>query len=194
MKVTADIDIDCANRIEILKHFKHISAKQKSGKPHISGVYFHDAPYDPLTDLCLLEYNEAEEKGFFKIDLLNVHLYKDIKDREHLNRLLNEEPDWTLLQHKEIVDMLFHLNGHFDIVNRHNPTSIEQLAMLLAIIRPAKRPLLGQSWPEIEGTIWQKPVDDSYYFKKSHAIGYAHVIVLQLNLLREDPQKFLVQS
>ena len=194
MKVTADIDIDCANRTEILQHFKHVSAKQKNGKPHNSGVYFHDVPYDPLTDLCLLEYNEAEEKEFFKIDLLNVHLYKDIKGREHLNKLLNEEPDWDLLQHKEIVEMLFHLNGHFDIVNRHNPKSIEQLAMLLAIIRPAKRPLLGQSWQEIEGTKWQKPVDDSYYFKKSHAIGYAHVIVLQLNLLRENPQKFLAQS
>ena len=194
MKVTADIDIDCANPTEILQHFKHVSAKQKNGKPHNSGVYFHDVPYDPLTDLCLLEYNEAEEKEFFKIDLLNVHLYKDIKGREHLNKLLNEEPDWDLLQHKEIVEMLFHLNGHFDIVNRHNPKSIEQLAMLLAIIRPAKRPLLGQSWQEIEGTIWQKPVDDSYYFKKSHAIGYAHVIVLQLNLLRENPQKFLAQS
>ena len=194
MKVTADIDIDGANRTEILQHFKHVSAKQKNGKPHNSGVYFHDVPYDPLTNLCLLEYNEAEEKEFFKIDLLNVHLYKDIKGREHLNKLLNEEPDWDLLQHKEIVEMLFHLNGHFDIVNRHNPKSIEQLAMLLAIIRPAKRPLLGQSWQEIEGTIWQKPVDDSYYFKKSHAIGYAHVIVLQLNLLREDPQKFLAQS
>ena len=194
MKVTADIDIDCANRTEILQHFKHVSAKQKNGKPHNSGVYFHDVPYDPLTDLCLLEYNEAEEKEFFKIDLLNVHLYKDIKGREHLNKLLNEEPDWDLLQHKEIVEMLFHLNGHFDIVNRHNPKSIEQLAMLLAIIRPAKRPLLGQSWQEIEGTIWQKPVDDSYYFKKSHAIGYAHVIVLHLNLLRENRQKFLAQS
>ena len=194
MKVTADIDIDCANRTEILQHFKHVSAKQKNGKPHNSAVYFHDVPYDPLTDLCLLEYNEAEEKEFFKIDLLNVHLYKDIKGREHLNKLLNEEPDWDLLQHKEIVEMLFHLNGHFDIVNRHNPKSIEQLAMLLAIIRPAKRPLLGQSWQEIEGTIWQKPVDDSYYFKKSHPIGYAHVIVLQLNLLRENPQKFLAQS
>ena len=50
MKVTADIDIDCANRTEILKYFKHVSAKQKNGKPHNSGVYFHDAPYDPLTD------------------------------------------------------------------------------------------------------------------------------------------------
>jgi hypothetical protein len=194
MKVTADIDIDCANRTEILKFFKNVSAKQKNGKPHNSGVYFHDVPYDPLTDLCLLEYNEAEEKGYFKIDLLNVHLYKDIKDREHLNKLLNEEPDWNLLQHKEIVDMLFHLNGHFDIVNEMNPMSIDQLAMVLAIIRPAKRNLLGQPWPTIEKQVWLKPSDDSYYFKKSHAIGYAHVIVLQLNLLRENPQKFLAQS
>jgi len=194
MKVTADIDIDCADRTEILKYFKHVSAKQKNGKTHNSGVYFHDVPYEPLTNLCLLEYDQAEDMGFFKIDLLNVHLYKDVNGREHLNKLLNEEPDWNLLQHKEIVDMLFHLNGHFDIVNTHDPKNIEQLAMLLAIIRPAKRALLGRSWPEIEKTVWQKPMDDSYYFKKSHAIGYAHVIVLQLNLLRENPQKFLAQS
>ena len=72
--------------------------------------------------------------------------------------------------------------------------SIDQLAMVLAIIRPAKRNLLGQPWPTIEKQVWLKPSDDSYYFKKSHAIGYAHVIVLQLNLLRENPQKFLAQS
>ena len=97
-------------------------------------------------------------------------------------------------QNDQNQPLLFHLNGHFDIVNTHNPKSIEQLAMLLAIIRPAKRQLLGRSWPEIEKTVWQMPMDDSYYFKKSHAIGYAHVIVLQLNLLRENPQKFLAQS
>mgnify|MGYP007000264367 CR=1 len=30
---------------------------------------------------------------------------------------------------------------------------------------------------------WQKPLDNSYFFKKAHAFGYAHAIVLQMNLL-----------
>ena len=65
------------------------------------------------------------------------------------------------------------------------PRSIDQLAMVLAIIRPAKRNLLGQQWLTIEKQVWLKPNDNSYYFKKSHAISYAYAIIVQLNSLCE---------
>jgi DNA polymerase III alpha subunit len=65
------------------------------------------------------------------------------------------------------------------------PKSIEQLAAVLAIIRPAKKNLLGKSWDEVLEQVWQKPTTDEYYFKKSHAIAYATAIVVQMNLICE---------
>ena len=83
----------------------------------------------------------------------------------------------------KIVEQLFHIHNHFDIVNTLKPKSIEQLAAVLAIIRPAKRYLAKQNWNEIESNVWQKPTDGTYYFKKSHAIGYALAICVQMNIL-----------
>ena len=120
------------------------------------------------------------------MDFLNNHVYEDIKDEAHLNKLLDTEPMWDLFGHKEIVEQLFHIHNHFDIVNTLKPKSVEQLAAVLAIIRPAKRHLAKQNWNEIEVNVWKKPTDGTYFFKKSHAVGYAMAIVLQLNLLTEQ--------
>ena len=88
---------------------------------------------------------------------------------------------WELLEHEEIVKQLFHISNHYNIIKQHPPKSVEQLAMILAMIRPGKRYLVGNSWEVIEKEVWEKT--DDYFFKKSHAIGYAMVIVVQLNLL-----------
>jgi hypothetical protein len=58
--------------------------------------------------------------------------------------------------------------------------------MCLALIRPAKRHLIGKTWPEIGTTIWTKPENDEYYFKKAHAVAYAQLVVVNLNLLCES--------
>jgi len=182
-----DIDIDLKNRDDVLNKLKHIPASiiTNTVKKHNTGVYFHDIPHDPTTNLSTINYKEAEELGYFKLDLLNVNIYEHVKDETHLNRLLERNPDWTLLLHKEIVEQLFHIHDHYEIVSKMKPTSIDQLAMVLAIIRPAKRQLLGQPWTVIEEQVWQKPRDGSYYFKKSHAISYAYAITVQLNSLCE---------
>jgi hypothetical protein len=60
--------------------------------------------------------------------------------------------------------------------------SITRLAMFLAIIRPAKKHLIGLPWVEVNKTVWDKN-DDGYSFKKSHAIAYAHLVVVHMNLL-----------
>jgi hypothetical protein len=62
--------------------------------------------------------------------------------------------------------------------------SIPRLAMFLALIRPAKRHLIGQSWADISKSIWDKNTD-GYSFKKSHAVAYAHLVVVHMNLLEE---------
>ena len=182
-----DIDIDLKNRDDVLTKLKHIPASiiTDSVKKHNTGVYFHDMPYDPSTNLSTINYKEAEDLGYFKIDLLNVNIYEYVSNEAHLNRLLEREPDWDLLLHKEIVEQLFHIHDHYDIVAQMQPKSIDQLAMVLAIIRPAKRPLLGESWQTIQKQVWTKPKDNSYYFKKSHAVSYAYAIIVQLNSLCE---------
>ena len=115
-----------------------------------------------------------------------VSIYNDVKDEKHLVELLNQEPLWDLLTHKEFSSQLFHVGEHSSILQTMKPTSIDQLAMVLAIIRPAKRHLLGKSWTEVENQVWVKPTDGSYYFKKAHAIAYAHAIVVQMNLICND--------
>jgi DNA polymerase III alpha subunit len=57
------------------------------------------------------------------------------------------------------------------------------MAMFLAVIRPAKRHLIGKTWKEVAETVWDKPSDDSYFFKKSHAVAYAHLVAVNMNLL-----------
>ena len=184
-----DIDIDFKDRNNILNKLHHIPAsiiKDNNVARHNTGIYFHEIPVDPFTGNATLDYKKAEELGYFKIDCLNVNMYKDVESEEHLQRLIDTEPDWELFQHKEIVEQLFHIHDHFSIVLQMKPQSVEQLAIVLAIIRPAKRSLLGESWQSIQKQVWLKPVDNSYYFKKSHAVSYALAIVVQLNLLVES--------
>jgi len=181
--MSTDIDIDFADREQVLKVLKHTPAMQMDGnKPrkHNTGVYFHHVPLNPFTGLSTLDYKQAEEEGWFKIDLLNVGIYTDFKSNEEIDELLEKEPVWEMLQHREIIEQLFHIHNHADTVIKMRPTSIEQLAMVLACIRPGKRHLIGKSWAEIEREVWVK-TDDAYSFKQSHAIGYAVAIVLQMN-------------
>ena len=180
-----DIDIDFADRSIVLDKIKHRVAKLDTEKKHNTGVYVTEIPHNPVDMLSTIDYEKAEDRGYFKLDFLNVSLYKDIKDEEHLLRLMKKEPMWELLQHEEFTDQLFHLNGHGTVVKKLCPTSLEQLASVLAIIRPAKRHLVNKTWNEIEKQVWVKPSDGSYYFKKAHAIAYAHAIVVQMNLLCE---------
>lgn len=184
-----DIDIDTKNRDDILNLIKHIPASiinEKESKKHNTGVYVTDVPVNPFIEASNIDYKEAEDRGYFKLDILNVGVYENVKNETHLVELVTKEPDWSLLEHKEIVEQLFHIHNHFDIVNTLKPKSVEQLASVLAIIRPAKRHLAKQNWNEIEVNVWKKPTDGTYFFKKSHAVGYAMAIVLQLNLLTEQ--------
>ena len=132
-----------------------------------------------------IDHKEAEDIGYFKLDVLNNSVYKDIKTEGELNDLCAMEPMWQLFTHKEIVEQLFHISNHYDILSQHPPTSIDQLAMILAMIRPGKRYLVGKSWEEIQEQVWTKPDDDVYFFKK-HAYSYAMAIIVQLNKIVID--------
>ena len=183
-----DIDIDFADRTKALDVFKNVTAaisENGTFKKHNTGIYCTSVPYNPMTGLSTIDYKEAEDRGYFKLDFLNVSVYEGVKDRQHLLRLMEAEPLWDLLEQDDFSNLLFHVNGHGSILRQMKPTSILQLAAVLAMIRPAKRYLIGKDWDTVMKEIWTKPENEEYYFKKAHAVAYAHVIVVQMNLICE---------
>jgi DNA polymerase III alpha subunit len=180
-----DIDIDFADRTKALELFNPTIAIN-GDKKHNTGVYVTEIPHNPFTGLSTIDYKTAEDRGYFKIDFLNVSVYNKVKDREHLKKLMETEPLWDLLEQDDFTNLLFHVNGHGNVLRQMKPRNIEQLAAVLAVIRPAKRHLIGKTWTEILQEVWLKPTTDEYYFKHAHAIAYAHVVVVQMNLICEE--------
>lgn len=184
-----DIDIDFQDRTRILNLIEHVPACLEDGKKHNTGVYCHAIPVNPITGLSSIDYKEAEDRGYFKIDFLNVNAYNGIRSESHLQDLISTEPLWDLLEDPAVCNQMFHINGYHQLIAKLKPRSIEDLAMFLALLRPAKKHLIPvcekEGFQSIDKEIWTKS-DDAYFFKKAHAIAYAHVIVVQLNLLCES--------
>ena len=183
----SDIDIDFANRDQILDILPHTAASIiRDGKitKHNTGVYFQAIPQDPFTGQASLDYEAAEDRGYLKLDFLNVSVYSRVNSEQHLTELMTKEPNWALLYDREFCEQLIHINAHYDtLIKMPEPVdSIARMAMFLAVIRPAKRHLIGKTWREVAATIWDKPEDGSYYFKKSHSVAYASLIVVNMNL------------
>lgn len=189
MKINFDVDIDVGNRDLILEKIKHVPASMRNITPirkHASGIYPCNIPYDPVNAIAAISYEEAEERGYFKLDILNVHVYEKVKSEEHLISLMCE-PDWFMLNERKTVEQLIHLNGQYDTIRKMPEpiNSIPRLAMFLAVIRPAKRHLIGKTWQEVNKTVWDRDVD-GYSFRKSHSLGYAWLVAVHMNLLKEQ--------
>lgn len=172
----------------MLDVIQHVPACLEDGKKHNTGAYCHAIPVNPLTGNASINYKEAEDRGYFKIDFLNVSAYEGVRSEDHLKELLAVEPLWDLLEDPAVCDQLFHINGYHQLVSKLKPKSIEELSMFLALLRPGKKHLIPvcekEGFQGIQQEIWTK-TDDAYFFKKAHAVAYAHVIVIQLNLICE---------
>ncbi len=191
MKFKSDIDIDVANREQALSMLEHVPASIiKDGKvsAHNSGVYFTGMPADPFTGRASIDYEAAEERGYIKVDILNVSLYQQVKDEAHLTALMQQEPEWDRLYDPEFCARLIHIGNHYDVLIKM-PEAVNsdvRLMMFLAVIRPAKRHLIGLPWKEVAKTIWDKPEDGSYAFKKSHSCAYSRLVMVHMNLLTNN--------
>jgi hypothetical protein len=188
MKFTSDIDIDLANRDQLLNIIEHTPASIRDSngvRKHNSGVYVTDIPYDAAKNMSSLDYEQAESRGYLKLDLLNVGIYNDIKSETHLIEMM-ADPDWTRLKNREFFESIIHINKHFDTMKRmpESIDSIPRMAMFLAAIRPGKRHLIGKTWQEVSETIWEAS-DEGYVFKKAHAVAYGHLVVVNMNLVAE---------
>ena len=189
IKFKSDIDIDFADREQVISLLNVTPASiLRNGEMvrHNTGVYATDIPQDPFTSQASLDYDVAEDRGYVKLDFLNVNLYKQVRDEAHLIELMRE-PDWAKLYDPDFCAQLMHVNAHYDTLIKmpEAVNTIPRLAMFLAIIRPAKRHLVGKTWKEVAETIWDKPTDDTYYFKKAHGIAYSNLVVVNMNLLSE---------
>lgn len=190
-KLHGDLDIDVASRDQLLQVLTHIPASKIKDNvliKHNTGVYVQEIPIEPISGQCSLDFHKAEELGYMKFDFLNLGAYESIKTDERLQSLIEKEPNWSLLLHQDILDKLYQVKDHIDILKQMQPKSIKELAMVLALIRPGKRYLLGKSWQEIEKEIWIKN-DDAYAFRHGHATAYSMMIVMQLNLIEEEMSK-----
>ena len=189
--VMQDVDIDVNDQFNpkrLFDQFTHASMiRQGKLAQHPVGLYFQSIPTDPWNQrISAIPYSDAEEHGFQKIDFLHLTFLDAFDDKEELRQLAKKEPNWALLNHRSNVVKLFHISNHFDVVDRIKPKSIEDLADVVALIRPGKRNLLERYVNErdyVRSFLYKKT--DQYYFKRSHAIGYAMVIAVQLHLIAQ---------
>ena len=191
MKFQSDIDIDFPDRDLALKLLKHNPAGiVRDGKliRHNTGIYVTDIPTDPFTGVATIDHKTAEEFGYNKLDFLNVSLYTQITSEQHLTDLMTQEPIWDLLLDSDFCSRLIHIGSHHDLLMRcpEPVNSIPRMAMFLALIRPGKRHLVGQTWHEISKTVWDADPDSGYHYKKAHAISYAHLVAVHMNLICEQ--------
>ena len=192
--VTTDVDIDCIGRERILQGLEcvygRIDRLNDKFEKHTTGVYFQNIPRDPTTNISTIDHRIANEYGYFKIDFLNVNMYEGIKSEAHLLLLLDKEPPWDFFQYEEITDKLFHLKGYSHLLQKFPPKSVEDVAMILAMIRPAKAYLQSASWEKVCAEIWDKSLDRTdYHFKRQHSVSYSLAIIVNLNLLIEQLSK-----
>lgn len=186
-----DIDIDTHPSFKPETLFPWVrAAVVREGKltPHPVGVYPQKMPVDPFTKLAAIPYEEAEDLGFLKVDFLHLNVYALFESRQEIEELLQKEPDWTLLQLPSTWPKLFQLAKHGELLQKVKPKSVEELADCMALIRPGKKGLLGLYLKEraaCRRVLYAKD-DEGYSFKKSHALAYAMVVVLQLHLIQQE--------
>lgn len=186
--MSADIDIDLADRDQLLKLIQATPARQLHQgqvRRHNSGVYVTDIPWDPVNACSAIDYETAEQLGYFKIDLLNMTVYQLIKSTEHYEQMLSLEPPWSRLwSDPEWAQQLVHVGNYTELLKNMRPDSIPRMAAFISIIRPGKAHLQNQPWDQVFDSVWDGDDSRGFVFKKSHAISYAALVALHMNLLQ----------
>ena len=181
--MSADIDIDFANREDILKLIRHVSARQSNGRKHNSGVYVTDIPVDPINGCAAIDYESAEQRGYFKLDFLNMSVYQLVRDQAHYDEMLKTTPPWSRLwTDRPWASQLVHVGNYTDLLKQMKPDSIPRMAAFISIIRPGKAHLQMKPWAEVFASVWDGDDSQGYTFKKSHAVSYAALVALHMNL------------
>ena len=190
--MSADIDLDFANRESILKLIDSVPARQLHQgqvRRHNSGVYVTDIPYDPVNQCAAIDYETAEARGYFKIDFLNMTVYNLVRSPEHYEQMLLQEPPWARLwTDLDWAKQLAHIGNYTGLLQSMKPDSIPRMAAFISIIRPGKAHLQNRTWVEVFESVWDGDDSKGYTFKKSHSISYAALVALHMNLLNQPAE------
>ena len=184
-----DIDLDLSTTFNPEEYFKELTLASKIDRgnlvKHNCGAYFQSIPKDPVTGFSAIPFKVAEDYGYTKIDFLHLHIMDYFENKNQIRVLLKKEPKWGLLLKHNVVEKIFQLSNHGDILRIVQPKSILELADCIALIRPGKIFLLDE-YKQNRDAARKKLYTikkGSYAFKKGHAIAYAMNIVLQLHLI-----------
>ena len=184
-----DIDIDISPKTKISKIFpewpRASLVKDEKLHPHPCGYYQQEMAKDDITGLAAIPHNFAEDIGYVKLDFLNLNFYQSFSSRQEIEELLKEDPDWGLLLLPSVQGKLFQLAKHGELLNEVRPRSIDEIADVMALIRPGKRILLGLYKKDRINTRKMLYFKDEtgFAFKRAHSYAYAMVVVLQLHLV-----------
>lgn len=183
-----DIDIDMQTTFDPTDIFDVVKAsmiqKNKLMK-HPCGAYFQDIPRDPVSGLSAIPHKEAEGNGYTKVDFLHLGVLDYFENKDQIRALLRKTPNWGMLLKRNVIEKLFQIGKHVDLVRRVAPKSVQDLADCISLIRPGKIDLLDDYLDDRESAREElyRYEKGSYAYKKGHAIAYAMIIVLQLHLI-----------
>lgn len=187
--MSADIDIDVPDRTAVLKLIQHTAARQLHQgqvRRHNSGIYVTDIPQDIPNGCAAIDYESAEQRGYFKIDLLNMSVYQLIRDPAHYAEMLAATPPWQRLWTDTAwASQLVHVGNYADLMASMRPDSIPRMAAFISVIRPGKAHLQNRPWAEVFAEVWNGDDSRGFVFKKSHAISYSMLVALHMNLLNQ---------
>jgi hypothetical protein len=191
--MSADIDLDLADRDQLSKLIQATPARQMHQgqvRRHNSGVYVTDIPYDPVNACAAIDYETAERLGYFKIDLLNMSVYTLVQDQAHYDHMLSQEPPWERLWADSAwTKQLVHIGNYTELLKIMCPDSIPRMAAFISIIRPGKAHLQGRPWEDVFASVWDGDASRGFVFKQSHAISYAALVALHMNLLNQSVEQ-----
>ena len=191
-----DVDIDVSERSHALAGILSTGVPASMTidgelKKHPTGIFVQNIPTCPISGLAAFpsgkkSFDIAEELGYIKLDILPNGALLGIETPDHMDELNKkiDQIDWDWFQDEMIVCHLHHLGNYFEVVSAYEPNCVQHIAMLIAMIRPAKKHLIGEQWDVIEREIWVRGDNDDYFFKKSHAFGFAQLILVQLLALK----------
>ena len=195
--MSADIDIDLPDRAALLSLIPHIAARQMTNgqvRRHNSGVYVTAIPRDPVHDCAAIDYETAEQRGYFKIDFLNMSVYQLVRDPEHYEQMLAKTPAWSRLWTDSAwASQLVHVGNYAELLKTMRPDSIPRMAAFISVIRPGKAHLQNLPWSDVFANVWDGDDSRGYTFKKSHSLGYAQLVALHMNLLEDSSTQPVAQ-
>ena len=113
-------------------------------------------------------------------------VYGLVKNPAHYELMLTAEPPWEKLWTDPAwASQLVHVGNYTALLQSMRPDSIPRMAAFISIIRPGKAHLQNQPWADVFDSVWDGDLGRGYVFKKAHALGYAALVALHMNLLNQ---------